>query len=84
MEEKSSPHGVPGPAPLTRRREEYARLVPGGVSNAEACRVVGVHRRTGTRWRYGRAIPARDGTLREYPAVIDPPERPARSLRYLS
>jgi hypothetical protein len=36
---------------MSRQREEYARLVARGVSNAEACRIVGVNRRTGTRWR---------------------------------
>lgn len=61
--------GVPGPAPLTAQREEYARLIARGVSNTEACKVVGVHRRTGTRWRYGRIVPARDGSQREYPAM---------------
>ena len=76
--------GVPGPAPLVAQREEYARLVARGVSNAEACRVVGVHRRTGTRWRYGRTVPARDGTQREYPAMTVIPRVVAvRSSRYL-
>jgi|GEM_PF-3197323 len=84
MEQQSSPRGVPGPAPLSRQRKEYERLIARGVSNAEACRMVGMNRRTGIRWRYGRAVRARDGTVREYPAVIDPKERPARSARYLS
>ena len=76
--------GVPGPAPLTAQREEYARLIARGVSNAEACRVVGVHRRTGTRWRYGRTVPARDGTQREYPAMtVNPRVVADRSSRYL-
>lgn len=64
MEEQSSRRGVPGPAPLTRQREEYAKLIARGVSNSEACRLVGVNRKTGTRWRYGRTIPARDGSER--------------------
>lgn len=77
--------GVPGPAPLTRQREEYARLIARGVSNAEACRLVGVNRRTGTRWRYGRTVPARDGTERQYPAMTAiTNEVPQRSARYLS
>jgi hypothetical protein len=48
-------HGRPGVA-LTELRQVFERLVARGVSNSEACRVVGINRRTGTRWRYGRAI----------------------------
>jgi len=71
MEDSKTRAKFPGPSPLVRQREEYARLVARGVSNAEACRVVGVNRRTGTRWRYGRSVPARDGTQRQYPAMIE-------------
>ncbi|HEY5222628.1 MAG TPA: hypothetical protein VIJ18_06215 [Microbacteriaceae bacterium] len=42
-------HGLPGPAPQTAKREQFARLIARGVSNAEACRVVGVNPRTGKR-----------------------------------
>jgi IS30 family transposase len=74
-----------GPAPLTRQREEHARLIARGVSNSEACRIVKVNRRTGTRWLYGRTVPLANGTSREYPAVIDiPSETRPRSIRYLS
>jgi IS30 family transposase len=83
---EGSRRGVPGPAPLSRQRQEYARLVARGVSNAEACRIVGVNRRTGTRWRYGRTVPARDGTARQYPGMSElaTTARPERSERYLS
>lgn len=43
------PAGRKGPSPLTAKRELYRRLMEDGVSNAEACRVVGVNRRTGGR-----------------------------------
>ena len=43
--------GVPGPAPLMAQRREFAQLIAKGVSNSEACRLVGVKRRTGTPWR---------------------------------
>lgn len=39
------------------------------MSNSEACRVVGVNRRTGTRWRYGRTVSTRSGGVLEYPPV---------------
>ena len=56
-----SARGTQGPAPLTVQREEFARLIARGVSNSEACRVVGVNRRTGTRWRYGRTVTSSSG-----------------------
>ena len=74
---------LPGPgAPLTAERDLYLRLMARGMSNSQACRVVGINRRTGTRWRYGRTIPNRAGLPWVYlpiptkPAVISP--------RYLS
>lgn len=46
---------------------------------------MGINRRTGTRWLYGRSVPARGGTSREYPAVLDVAKQPSpRSTRYLS
>lgn len=39
---------------LRERRERYFRLVAGGMASAEACRVVGVSKRTGKVWRNGR------------------------------
>jgi IS30 family transposase len=61
--------GTQGPAPLTAQREEFARLIARGVSNSEACRLVGVNRRTGTRWRYGRTTTSTDGIDRHYPPM---------------
>ena len=75
--------GRTGPAPLTAQRELYARLIGAGMSNSEACRQVGVNRRTGTRWRFGRSVPAASGPPVQYPAVITPVPRPI-SPRYLS
>jgi len=49
-------HGRPGPAPQTAKRELFTRLIARGISNAEACRIVGVNPRTGKRWRHGRAL----------------------------
>jgi IS30 family transposase len=37
--------GRPGPAPQTAKREQFARLIARGISNAEACRIVGVNPR---------------------------------------
>jgi len=61
--------GVPGPAPLMAQRQEFAQLVAKGVSNSEACRLVGVNRRTGTRWRYGRTVTFKSGAELHYPPM---------------
>lgn len=61
--------GTQGPAPLSAQREQFARLIARGVSNSEACRLVGVNTRTGTRWRYGRTTASTGGRDRHYPAM---------------
>jgi len=42
------------------KQERYLRLIAQGVSNAEACRRVGITRKTGNRWRYGRKASAKE------------------------
>jgi hypothetical protein len=42
-----------------------------GMSNSAACRAVGIHRRTGTQWRYGRTILKRAGEPRTYAPIVD-------------
>ncbi|MGZ6693935.1 MAG: IS30 family transposase [Solirubrobacteraceae bacterium] len=65
------------------KQQRYAQLILQGVSNAEACRVVGINRKTGTRWRYGRSVRNSAGALVHYPPVKITEPRP-RSPRYLS
>jgi IS30 family transposase len=62
-------HGRPG-VPLTEVRRAFEQLIARGASSSEACREVGINRRTGTRWRYGRDIPASGGRTLHYPPVI--------------
>ncbi len=69
---------------MTEVRRAFERLIAQGVSNSEACRVVGITRRTGTRWRYGRDIPAVGGRTLHYPPVITTNRTTAISARYLS
>lgn len=76
-------HGRPGPAPQTSKREQFGKLIARGVPNAEVCRMVGVNRRTGTRWRFGREITSSSGQKLHYPAVINTRKREI-SGRYLS
>src|SRR3954451_18729170 len=65
------------------KQQRFVRLIAQGISNSEACRIVGIHRKTGTRWRYGRTIVNSAGERLHYPAVklIEPK---TRSARYLS
>jgi transposase, IS30 family len=60
----------PGALPQVEKREHFARLIGQGYNNSEACRIVGINRRTGKRWRHGRAITARDGRRLHYAPVI--------------
>ena len=64
------------------KREHYLLLVSQGVSNSAACRAVGINRKTGTRWRYGRTVHNRVGQ----PLFYEPITSAARptSVRLLS
>jgi IS30 family transposase len=54
---------------LVEKQEWFGRLIALGVSNSEACRIVGINRRTGTRWQYGRTILNTAGEAVHYPPV---------------
>lgn len=74
----------PGRARLLEQRRMYAELIVQKVSNSEACRILGVNRRTGSRWRYGRHLPGTDGVDRQYAPMIPEPAPRSCSPRYLS
>ncbi|MFB8030620.1 IS30 family transposase, partial [Streptomyces sp. NPDC055990] len=40
---------------LLRERETYFQLMQQGLSNNQACRIVGINAKTGRRWRNGRS-----------------------------
>jgi IS30 family transposase len=63
-------HRGPGALPQAEKREQFARLIAQGYNNSEACRIAGINRRTGKRWRHGRTITTRDGRKLHYPPVI--------------
>ena len=68
---------------LVEKQEWFARLIAQGMSYSEACRIVGINRRTGTRWRYGRTILNTAGEAVHYPPVrLTAPKAP--HPRYLS
>jgi len=69
---------------LTEKQDRFARLIKQGVSNVEACRIVGINRRTGTRWRYGRTITNTAGEAVHYAPASTRPAPRTRHPRYLS
>jgi transposase, IS30 family len=71
--------------PQVEKREQFARLIAQGFSSSEACRVVGINRRTGRRWRHGRSILSSSGRRLDYPPVVTTGAvRREISPRYLS
>jgi IS30 family transposase len=65
------------------KQQRYLQLIAQGVNNSEACRLVGIDRRTGNRWRYGRTVRNSAGAVVIYPPVKITESRP-RNPRYLS
>jgi len=65
------------------KQQRYAQLIAQGVNNSEACRLVGIDRETGNRWRYGRRVRNSAGALVIYPPVKINEAMPW-SPRYLS
>ena len=61
-----------GPSPLTDKRAQYLRLMQQGINNAQACRIAGVGRKTGTRCKLGRKYTNRVGETWVYPAIAAP------------
>ncbi|SHK43051.1 hypothetical protein SAMN05421803_1201, partial [Nocardiopsis flavescens] len=65
---------------LTAERAAYSQLMQQGLSNDEACRIVGINPKTGRRWRNGRS--AEPGRRRAAPPLTGavPPTGPSRYL----
>jgi transposase, IS30 family len=76
--------GRPGPAPQTAKRELYSALIARGVTYSEACRIVGINRRTGKRWRHGRTITSSSGRRLHYAPVVGGSRKQEISARFLS
>ncbi|MBX9392007.1 IS30 family transposase [Streptomonospora nanhaiensis] len=73
--------GPQGRKKLERERAEYFRLMESGYSSQAACRIVGVNRRTGKRWRNGtNPTSGRPGA----PPVTEAPRPSLLSGRYLN
>jgi IS30 family transposase len=74
---------TPAAGVQAEKQQRYVQLIAQGVSNSEACRLVGINRKTGNRWRYGRRVRNSAGALVIYAPVKIKEARP-RSPRYLS
>ncbi|WP_247666143.1 IS30 family transposase [Nocardiopsis sp. B62] len=72
-----------GPKKLQAERATYLALVAQGVSTTQACRIVGVNRKTGHRWRFGRPTRTKDGQERSL-APARPTAEPTSFGRYLT
>jgi len=71
-----------GGPPLTDKRHLYIKLMSQGMSIRRACKVVGIHHRTGQRWSNGRTVVTRAGEVLSYEPISRPPV--VISDRYLS
>ncbi|WP_411073642.1 IS30 family transposase [Streptomyces sp. cmx-4-7] len=69
-----------GPKKLARERAAYFQLMQQGVSGREACRILGINRRTGQRWSNGRNPSGREKAAPSITTVV-PPSVPSRYLR---
>jgi IS30 family transposase len=65
------------------KQQRYVQLIAQGVNNSEASRLVGINRKTGNRWRYGRKVRNSAGAFVIY-APVKINETKPRSPRYLS
>jgi IS30 family transposase len=66
---------------LVRERAAYFDLVQRGVSSREACRIVGINRRTGKSWRNGRDRSGGHAGAAPIARPVAPPGAPSRYLR---
>lgn len=51
-----------GAPPKNAARAHYDHLMKQGTGNSEACRIVGISRNPGTRWRHGHTVVTKTGT----------------------
>ncbi len=68
---------------LAEKQRRYVQLIEQGIDNTQAFRIVGINRKTGNRWRYGRSIRNSAGERVHYPPVKIEERRP-RDPRCLS
>lgn len=64
---------------LVREREAYFQLMQQGLSNNQACQIVGINAKTGRRWRNGRSAERKQKAAPPVRPVV-PPSGPSRYL----
>ena len=69
-----------GARKLAREREGYFLLMDQGLSSREACKLVGIHERTGREWRNGRLPSPGHRAKRPARAAVLPASGPSRFL----
>ncbi len=70
-----------GPKKLSAERAAYFELMQQGMSNRDACRIVGINPKTGRRWRNGRRLSGRSKAAPPVRPVVPPSA--ASPSRYL-
>ena len=72
-----------GAPPKNAARAHYDQLMKQGMGNSEACRIVGISRSSGTRWRHGHTVVLKSGDIKKYAPISH--QKPAViSARFLS
>ncbi len=63
------PRKSPGAPPKNAARAHYDQLMKQGMGNSEACRIVGIRRSPGTRWRHGHTVVLKSGDIKKYAPI---------------
>lgn len=83
MADRKRPRKSRGAPPKNAARAHYDQLMKQGMGISEACRIVGISRSSGTRWRYGHTVVLKSGDIKKYAPISH--HRPAViSARFLS
>jgi hypothetical protein len=73
--EMKRPRKSRGAPPKNVARAHYDQLMKQGMGNSEACRIVGISRSSGTRWRHGHTVVLKSGDIKKYAPISH--QRPA-------
>jgi transposase, IS30 family len=81
--EMKPPRKSRGAPPKNAARAHYDQLMKQGMGNSEACRIVGISRSSGTRWRHGHSVVLKSGDIKRIAPISH--QRPVViSARFLS
>lgn len=80
---RNGSRGRPGRQPMSDKRVKFARMMRQGVSISEACRQLGIDRKTGHWWKNGGVV-TRNGVTRVVEPIVNQFQARSDSGRYLS